>query len=85
MSQVWGSRKELLEYERALELDKFLDIVGEESLSKRETKTVTVRRFCTAPPSGSICTPPKTPGSSTDSDRFILENSTKLSKQHGNR
>ena len=84
-SQVWGSRKDLLEYERALELDKFLDVVGEEGLSKRETKTATVRRFYTAPPSGSICTPPKTPGSSTnrqsaqprlewDSDRFILEN-----------
>jgi Fanconi-associated nuclease 1 len=57
--QVWVSRKEFLEYERALELDKLLDDIGEEqreSVSKRASKTPTPRRRESA-------TTPLTPGS----------------------
>lgn len=52
-AQVWVSREELLEYERALELDKILDDIGDEkpeSASKRTTKTPALR-------SGSFATP----------------------------
>ena len=52
-AQVWFSRDELLEYERALELDKILDDIGEEkvkSASRRATKTPALRSESFAAP-----------------------------------
>jgi Fanconi-associated nuclease 1 len=59
-SKVWASRKELLQYERALELDKLLDEIEEESVSKRATKTPAPRI------KRESFTTPVTPGSSRD-------------------
>lgn len=57
-SKVWASRTELLQYERALELDKLLDEMEEESISKRATKTPAPRM------KRESFTTPVTPGSS---------------------
>jgi len=59
-SKVWASRKELLQYERALELDKLLDEMEEERVLKRATKTPAPRI------KRESFTTPVTPGSSRD-------------------
>jgi len=69
--QVWASREDLLEYERALELDKLLDDIMEEepeSVSTRATETPAYRRDSFATPvtpgfGRSHKTPLRTPGS----------------------
>ena len=89
-SAVWASRTELLRYERALELDKLLDDIEEETVLKRSTRTPTPKRresFATPFTPGSsrgFSTPLKLPSNDDrqsaepkadwDSDTTIFEN-----------